>query len=481
MERDSALAEKFSAFREDFQKNRGYPHTTLFFGFFLFITWTHFNFSSPLMTVSSQPVEFAALAYESSLVFNSITLLVCAFFHRAVERSLFSSFVTIGSAFFCVVGTLLACLPMESVVSSAARVVTGSLSTGIGSAFLLLMLGAIFTKHHKHMFTVFSAILSANMAVPILSLLPQPILLFIVVALPPLIIALLGASPKSTGGEAFSGLVKEDLAGTASLLARFVVMVLVFYSSNTLAKKLYQGTGVESEPVTLIATSALIAIALAFSCLSARKFNTVSLYRVIFLFTLVSFLSIPLFDGNYSYSYGIICVSTAVFRSLLFICECQICRKTGLSPVLVFGLGEVVKRIPNLAIIGIQEVTPFAFSFQEIGDYLFWLLAFVIFLTVVYVLIFTEQDMRLLTEFDRTMSVDEQFERRLNRIAEKHSLTERETEIFSMFVHGRSVPHIAKTLYLSQGTVNVHAKKIYKKLDVHSRQELIDLATNDEA
>lgn len=133
MERDSALAEKFSAFREDFRKNRGYPHTTLFFGFFLFITWTHFNFSSPLMTASSQPVEFAALAYESSLVFNSITLLVCALFHRAVERGLFSPFVTIGSAFFCVVGTLLACLPMESVVSSAARVVTGSLFTGIGS------------------------------------------------------------------------------------------------------------------------------------------------------------------------------------------------------------------------------------------------------------------------------------------------------------------------------------------------------------
>lgn len=480
MEKTSALAKKFSAFREDFRKNRGYPHTTLFFGFFLFIIWSHFNFSSPSIIVSNQPMEFAALTYESSLVFNTITLLACALFHRTIGRNLFSPFVTIGSAFFCTVGTLLACMPMASVTSETAKAVTGGLLTGIGSAFLLLMLGTAFTRHHKHMFTVFAALLSANMAAYILHLLPQPLLLLIVVALPPLVIALLGTTTNEKHDEEPSGLVREDLAGTVSLLLRFVVMVLAFYSANALAKKLYQGTGVESEPVTLVATSVFIAISLAFSCFSARKFNTVSLYRVVFLFTLVSFLSIPLFDGNYSYSYGIICVSTAVFRSLLLICECQICRKTGLSPIVIFGLGEAAKRIPNLTIIGIQEVTSLAFAFQEVTDYLFWLLVFVIFLTVVYVLIFTEQDMRLLTEFDRTMSVDEQFERRLNRIAEKHFLTERETEIFSMFVHGRSVPHIAKTLYLSQGTVNVHAKKIYKKLDVHSRQELIDLATNDE-
>lgn len=480
MGRDFTLVDKFSAFQEDFRKNRGYPHATLFFGFFLFIIWSHFNFSSPSIIVSNRPLEFAALIYESSLMFNTATLLACALFHRAVERNLFSPLVTIGSAFFCTVGTLLACVPMASVASEAAKAITGGLLTGIGSAFLLLMLGSLFAQHHKHMFTVFAALLSANMAASILRLLPQPILLLIVVALPPLIIVILGTTVKSTSEEKPSGLVREDLAGTVSLLVRFMVMVLAFYSANTLAKKLYQGTGVESDPVTLVATSIFIAISLALSCLSARKFNTISLYRVIFLFTLVSFLSIPLFDSNYAYSYGIICVSTAVFRSLLLICECQISRKTGLSPVVIFGLGEAAKRIPNLTIIGIQEVTSFAFAFREIGDYLFWLLAFVIFLTVVYVLVFTEQDMRLLTEFDRTMSVDEQFERKLNRIAEKHSLTEREAEIFSMFVHGRSVPHIAKTLYLSQGTVNVHAKKIYKKLNVHSRQELIDLATDDE-
>ena len=40
---------------------------------------------------------------------------------------------------------------------------------------------------------------------------------------------------------------------------------------------------------------------------------------------------------------------------------------------------------------------------------------------------------------------------------------------------GRGVSFTAEQLGLSQNTVKAYAKSLYKKLDVHSREELIDL------
>lgn len=60
-------------------------------------------------------------------------------------------------------------------------------------------------------------------------------------------------------------------------------------------------------------------------------------------------------------------------------------------------------------------------------------------------------------------------------IARERGLTMRETEILGLLAQGRSMPYIQQELVLAEGTVRTHVNRIYKKLDVHSRQELIDL------
>ena len=56
------------------------------------------------------------------------------------------------------------------------------------------------------------------------------------------------------------------------------------------------------------------------------------------------------------------------------------------------------------------------------------------------------------------------------------ALSPRETDIALLVARGYTVNRIAEKLCLASGTVQSHMKSIYRKLDVHSKQEVIDLA-----
>lgn len=65
---------------------------------------------------------------------------------------------------------------------------------------------------------------------------------------------------------------------------------------------------------------------------------------------------------------------------------------------------------------------------------------------------------------------------RIQELARELNLTPRETEVFALLMKGRSVPYIRDELVVSRETVATHVKHIYAKANVHSRQELLDLA-----
>jgi DNA-binding CsgD family transcriptional regulator len=79
---------------------------------------------------------------------------------------------------------------------------------------------------------------------------------------------------------------------------------------------------------------------------------------------------------------------------------------------------------------------------------------------------------RIGTNFD--VSGSDELNLRINQLAKAYGLTTRETEIFSLLARGRSIPYIRDALFISRETAATHAKRIYQKLGVHSRQELID-------
>lgn len=71
--------------------------------------------------------------------------------------------------------------------------------------------------------------------------------------------------------------------------------------------------------------------------------------------------------------------------------------------------------------------------------------------------------------------VSDHIEARCRVLGSQGGLTEREMEILSLLARGRDGRFIAEEYVLSYNTVKTHIKHIYQKLDVHSRQELIDV------
>lgn len=66
-------------------------------------------------------------------------------------------------------------------------------------------------------------------------------------------------------------------------------------------------------------------------------------------------------------------------------------------------------------------------------------------------------------------------------IRRAYGLSNREADVLELIVRGRDVAHMAEALFVSENTVRSHCKSLYKKLGVHSRQQVFDLVESVKA
>ncbi|WP_180995287.1 response regulator transcription factor, partial [Raoultibacter timonensis] len=60
-------------------------------------------------------------------------------------------------------------------------------------------------------------------------------------------------------------------------------------------------------------------------------------------------------------------------------------------------------------------------------------------------------------------------------LAAKHDLTEREFDVLVKLSRGQSVADISSELGVSENTAKTHIKNVYRKLGVHSKQDIIEM------
>ncbi len=100
--------------------------------------------------------------------------------------------------------------------------------------------------------------------------------------------------------------------------------------------------------------------------------------------------------------------------------------------------------------------------------------AAVLAVAVGYAVVFTEADANALVQIV-PFKHKTPFKAKCLSVAQTYQLSPRETEIALLIAQGRDSAHIEKKLFLSRSTVQTHRMHLYQKLDIHNRQELLDI------
>ncbi|MEG1750469.1 MAG: LuxR family transcriptional regulator [Raoultibacter sp.] len=222
------------------------------------------------------------------------------------------------------------------------------------------------------------------------------------------------------------------------------------------------------------------------------------LFRPLVPFIAVAAFFIPL-SGNKDLLFAdtLLLIAYMCFEALMWIFLSELAHKFRLSPVFVFGLGHG-------ALVGgsfLGSLIPYKswalasnLPFGETTGAILTLLAMVI----AYALLPGEKEISKLvilptsaensnnlskknaSEKETSFKNQEEGKTRKTRfkicceeIAGRYLLSQRETEVLFFLAKGHNSAYIQEKLYISEGTSKTHIRHIYKKLGVHTQQELM--------
>jgi len=270
----------------------------------------------------------------------------------------------------------------------------------------------------------------------------------------------------STGTIAVQLLPSIVCAVVLSLTAPIVSTAYMEFVTGELARNLI------AQGANLLAVIALG----AFMLLGKKRLTITDAYRAILPIMASSVLLGAFFQP--SERWFVLFFSEACFCvvSLLILLEsCAISREFKVSPVLIYGIfgGFVyLARTPEVFFsLGtsslVENLSPIATAL------LLYLLAIPSF--VLPLLSRAQKKSEDPVPASSTERADTDTDAVCTCLAEQNGLTPRQADVMRLLVRGVSTQRIAETLGLSDNTVATYRKAIYAALEVHARQELLDL------
>lgn len=218
------------------------------------------------------------------------------------------------------------------------------------------------------------------------------------------------------------------------------------------------------------------------------------IWNIVLVLMATSLMFAPYLDdttGGYLFTF--VGVAQTFVIIILFLALADIARHGTYSAITVFSAGWLAYTLPfAVGDIVVQEVDSIAPGSSLVMAAIAWVLV------VVSLLFFDESSAgkRLIftelndeadgdTSAKRMGDVQEQLDEaqagtadalalRCKALAEQEKLTPREHEVMELLARGRSKAYIAEAFFISENTVRGHVKRIYSKLGVHNKQELVD-------
>lgn len=201
---------------------------------------------------------------------------------------------------------------------------------------------------------------------------------------------------------------------------------------------------------------------------------------MILAFTATGVLALPLFGRLLSgWALVVIGVAQTLVVMLLWAMLSDVAHRSSLPPLAVFGFGWVAHSLP----FPIGQALGSTLSFHSAAASLVAVIVYLLAMASVFLL--DERDFsrnRIFADLEQAAPPRSMFgpiEQACRRLGEQGGLTEREGEVMLLICQGRSKGYIAENLCISENTVRSHARHLYAKLGVHSKQDLLDLVLGE--
>lgn len=458
---------------------------TCFLGIGCIWAWIYCAFSTPAL-------GFAGIGsnafFTASAAVVVVSLFASGWFLRGRPPGSLMRLVPAGTGLM-VAGTFLMMIgtwvsePAPFVALSAAAI-------GLGFAWMCILWGEAFTrlKDDQIDFSVLGSSVVTALCSFVVPSLAGPVAAVIVIALPVLSALMLRATYRSVG-DVVAGdgpfappdgssvrVGKSTVLGIARILLVLTAayFVLGFMEAfDIVAASTWGDRRVLFDGATLIGSSVGIVLALMTVRFSIRV-DVQSLFRWA---APVLMLGVALFVQG-----GVVCgeMGIAIFgganicmQAIAYLYFIGLAREGSLDIALGIGSGQGAVQLGvllgNMAANAIgPSISTGVVPFTTIG---FGLILLVAFSTV---LLPPSDSRRIAADVAVEGEAGDPIAGAVDAAVREYGLSAREAEILGYLVRGRSQPYIQEALYLSKSTVSTHVKHIYRKMDVHSKQELLN-------
>lgn len=268
-----------------------------------------------------------------------------------------------------------------------------------------------------------------------------------------------------------AGAAGGDASLSASALAKFSLCLFLFNLAVMALLRVAPQTHGPAEEVAMHAVEVALAGAMLLYMARVRqpvRFTT--LWGCAFTLVTGGLLSVCL--GLDAFTLTLTKMSTGFLSIVVWLVAVDFSHHSAMHPCAVIALLRAAASLPSaLAPFG-SALLPGGLDPAALAASLMWLLS----LATLYFV--TERELVALRLFEGLDAVAparpgvSDIERRCSEVAERFGLTDRERQIMAMTCLGKSKAYIAEQLDVSESTVKSHARNMYAKLGIHSKNEL---------
>ncbi|QOS69443.1 hypothetical protein GS424_006260 [Eggerthella guodeyinii] len=481
-------------------------------GFSFSRAWVFLVFFNETALVSPVGEQVLTEIYQGSLFVLVLTLFACGLMSRLSEKFSSSTAARIAPAIFCIVGT--SAIPFASLESPAgyAMLAVAAVATGVGSGLLLLLWGKIYSLEGgpSTAAEVSVSYVLATLLVPFYHATTHGFQMIIVSVLPIASSALMArelkrvkteTSEEQTDEMQHRAMPENGSLGYAGILVKFAISSVVFGCVISVVRFFYTANATVDPgayPSFVFPLSALLVGCVMLGIvLFSRRLDLAFSYKPVLIFMALGCLMLPFFEANYFLSYTFALTGYFCFEIVSWVMLSDMTFRFGVPAFKAYGFGRCA--VSGGVLLGSLLISWLAESVNLSSQFRFAAACLMLFVMIVaYTLTLTERDIarmhrRSMDRFEtqasriapsdawKSTSGDESareplsLEEKVAIIAEQHQVSGRALEVMTLLAQGRTAARIEQELYISRGTVNTYSHRLYQKLGVHSRQELLDL------